>query len=219
VALFKSRVQAVVAEKVHFKLPATVKTYEDASALAADLDVDLVTCVTHVNVHLSSAQPALRVGKAAFVEWPLAKNLQRVLSRGRATGGQHCRNARASVAAGGQARGIPRLGPHWSRCQQQHPCVLVPPAARRAAKGARVLRGQKRSQQSSYDREHSHDRLCAALLGDFKTVQSRLQIQRSNLDVWDWDNDGGRIFSTVNIRCAQLDRDPRESSRGGKQCR
>lgn len=75
-ALLNSSIEAGEAAKAHFNLPASVKTYGDPGALAADPDVDLVVCNTRVDVHHRTVAPSLAVGKAAYIEWPLAESLQ-----------------------------------------------------------------------------------------------------------------------------------------------
>lgn len=46
------------------------------SEIAADPDIDLVVSCVRVDKHYTTILPALRLGKAAFVEWPLGANLQ-----------------------------------------------------------------------------------------------------------------------------------------------
>ena len=78
VALLNSSTQAAEAAKAAFNLPATVKTYGDPAALAADPAIDLIVVNTRVDVHLPTARPALHAGKPVFIEWPLVRNLSEV---------------------------------------------------------------------------------------------------------------------------------------------
>lgn len=57
-------------------LPASTKTYDNPEALAQDPDVDLIVCCVRVDRHYELMRPAVKAGKNAFVEWPLASNLQ-----------------------------------------------------------------------------------------------------------------------------------------------
>jgi predicted dehydrogenase len=77
VALLNSSVEAAEAAKEYFGLPSDVKAYGDPAALATDDDVDLVVCNTRVDTHFPTVEPSLQAGKAVFVEWPLAENLER----------------------------------------------------------------------------------------------------------------------------------------------
>lgn len=79
VALLNSSADAAVAARDHFKLPASVKTYGDPEALAADPDVDLVVCSTRVDVHFPTIAPSMRAGKPVYVEWPLTESVARCL--------------------------------------------------------------------------------------------------------------------------------------------
>lgn len=72
VALLNSSVQAAEAARAHFRLPDSVRAHGDPAALAADGEVDLVVCCTRVDTHATLVRPSLEVGKAAFIEWPIA---------------------------------------------------------------------------------------------------------------------------------------------------
>ncbi|KAI1185833.1 NAD(P)-binding protein [Nemania serpens] len=85
VALLNSSVAAAEAAREHFKLSPSIKTYGSPEDLAADQDVDLVVCNTRVDTHVLTSAPSLRVGKAVFIEWPLAENYEAALAL---TGGQ-----------------------------------------------------------------------------------------------------------------------------------
>jgi predicted dehydrogenase len=56
-------------------LPSTTKAYGHPEDLAADPNVDLVVCCVRVDRHHQLTMPALQAGKAVFVEWPLAANV------------------------------------------------------------------------------------------------------------------------------------------------
>ncbi|TLS30656.1 hypothetical protein PpBr36_02755 [Pyricularia pennisetigena] len=95
VALCNSTVASAEAARARHGLPDTVKAYDDATDLAADGDVDLVVCCTGVvgeddqddgddddggggggnSSRAKTAAPALRAGKAVYVEWPIAESL------------------------------------------------------------------------------------------------------------------------------------------------
>ena len=67
------------AEKYSSTLGHAVKPYHGAAGIrdiARDADVDLVVVVVRVGEHKNAVIPAIEAGKAVFVEWPLAKNLQ-----------------------------------------------------------------------------------------------------------------------------------------------
>ncbi|KAI6262833.1 hypothetical protein MCOR29_005144 [Pyricularia oryzae] len=88
VALCNPTVASAEAARARHSLPDTVKTYGDPSHLAADRAVDLVVCCTGVAAaadcgdeqdpddgNAKTAAPALRAGKAVYVEWPVAESL------------------------------------------------------------------------------------------------------------------------------------------------
>jgi predicted dehydrogenase len=52
-----------------------VATYDNASAIASDPNVDIVAVSVNVPGHYALTRPALEAGKDVFVEWPLARNL------------------------------------------------------------------------------------------------------------------------------------------------
>lgn len=79
VALLNSSISAAEAARTTFDLPSYVKAYSDPSALAQDLEIDLVVCCTRVDVHFRTIEPSIRAGKAVFIEWPVAENLSRAL--------------------------------------------------------------------------------------------------------------------------------------------
>jgi predicted dehydrogenase len=56
-------------------LPSTTKAYGQPEDLAADPNVDLVVCCVRVDRHHQLTMPTLKAGKAVFVEWPLAANV------------------------------------------------------------------------------------------------------------------------------------------------
>lgn len=59
-------------------LPPTARAYGKPEEMAADPDVQLVVTVTGVLSHYAGALPSIRAGKDAFVEWPLADNVEHV---------------------------------------------------------------------------------------------------------------------------------------------
>lgn len=77
VALLNSSEDAAKRAIEHYDLGSDVKAYDSAQALAADPDVDLVACTTRVDVHYDTIRPSIEAGKAVYVEWPLAENVQR----------------------------------------------------------------------------------------------------------------------------------------------
>lgn len=62
--------------KLHNLNPETTKAYGDPKEVAEDPDIDLVVCCTRVDVHYSTILPSIQAGKAVFVEWPLAHDLE-----------------------------------------------------------------------------------------------------------------------------------------------
>lgn len=80
VALLNPTVDDGVATRERFGLdPAIVKTYADPAVLAKDPDIDLVVCCTAARAHAAAIGPSLRVGKAAYIEWPVAGSLAAAL--------------------------------------------------------------------------------------------------------------------------------------------
>ncbi|KAF2433434.1 NAD(P)-binding protein [Tothia fuscella] len=73
----KSSYEIVALLNSTFRAPSSVKTYGDPAELAADPDIDLVVCNTRVDTHYSTTAPSFKAGKAVYIEWPLAENLQR----------------------------------------------------------------------------------------------------------------------------------------------
>ncbi|EME87032.1 uncharacterized protein MYCFIDRAFT_29647 [Pseudocercospora fijiensis CIRAD86] len=76
-ALLNSSVDAAKRAIEIYNLPPDTKAYGSAEDLAKDEDIDLVVCTTRVDVHYDTIKPSIEAGKAVFVEWPLAENLQR----------------------------------------------------------------------------------------------------------------------------------------------
>ncbi|KAI6383264.1 hypothetical protein MCOR25_000183 [Pyricularia grisea] len=91
VALCNSTAASAEAARARHGLPDTVRTYGDPADLAADRGVDLVVCCTGDDDNddqdvvdqdhdggssrAKTAAPALRAGKAVYVEWPVAESL------------------------------------------------------------------------------------------------------------------------------------------------
>lgn len=80
VALLNSSVEAAQRARQHYKLSPAVRVYGNPEDLAADQDVDLVVCNTRVDTHVLTTAPSLGAGKAVFIEWPLAENLDAAAS-------------------------------------------------------------------------------------------------------------------------------------------
>ncbi|KXS96277.1 hypothetical protein AC578_3864 [Pseudocercospora eumusae] len=76
-ALLNSSVDAAKRAIECYNLPPDTKAYGSANDLAKDGDIDLVVCTTRVDVHYDTVRPSVAAGKAVFVEWPLAENVQR----------------------------------------------------------------------------------------------------------------------------------------------
>jgi predicted dehydrogenase len=76
VALCNSSVASALKAVERYNLPSNTKTYGDPQDLANDPDVQLVVCCVRVDKHYKLMMPALKAGKDAFVEWPLASNLE-----------------------------------------------------------------------------------------------------------------------------------------------
>jgi predicted dehydrogenase len=75
-ALCNSSVKSAEAAIKRHSLPSSTKAYGSPEELAKDPNVDLVVCSVRVDRHYALTMPALKAGKAAFVEWPLGSNLQ-----------------------------------------------------------------------------------------------------------------------------------------------
>ena len=73
-ALLNSSEEAARRAIQYYKLPPDVKAYGSPQALAADPDIDLVVCITRVDVHYDTIRPSVEAGKSVYVEWPLAEN-------------------------------------------------------------------------------------------------------------------------------------------------
>lgn len=78
VALLNSSKEAAQRAIDYYNLDLDTKAYGSPEDLAADSTVDLVACSTRVDVHYDAVKPSIQAGKAVFVEWPLAENVQRV---------------------------------------------------------------------------------------------------------------------------------------------
>lgn len=75
VAICNSSIAAAEAVVAAYKLPAKTKVYGSPAALATDPDVDFVVVSVNVATHYDLVKPALEAGKMAYVEWPLARNI------------------------------------------------------------------------------------------------------------------------------------------------
>ena len=185
VALLNSSVEAAQAAKKTFNLDPSVKCYGDPNALAADPDVDLVVCNTRVDVHIPTTEPSLRAGKAVFIEWPLAENLERAVSL---TGNQRIDNSIIGLQG--------RVAPITLKLKE----VLV------SGRIGRVLSSEIRAfgnllkrdafpQGLTYfaDRKYGGNQVTIAyahtidyvheVLGEFDSFEARMQIQRPTLGV------------------------------------
>ena len=74
VALCNSSVDSAKAAIAAHGLAPTTKAYGTPEDLAADPNVELVVCSVRVDKHYDALLPALKAGKDAFCEWPLAKD-------------------------------------------------------------------------------------------------------------------------------------------------
>lgn len=197
VALLNSSESAAEAAREHFGLPSDVRTYGDPTALARDPNVDLVVCNTRVDVHFPSVEPSVAAGKAVFVEWPLAENLQRAVQM---TRDQFLPNSIMGV----QGRVAPpilkvkevldsgRIGPVLSSDIKAFGSLLYNDAlpdsvayfAERAVGGNPVTIAYTHM----IDFVHS-------VLGEFESFQSHMSIGRPTLKVL---GDGGKQLRTVS---------------------
>jgi predicted dehydrogenase len=75
VALCNSSIASGEKSKEHYKLPASVKTYDSPEKLAQDPDVDLVVNVTDVGQHYGVLLPVAKAGKNVYTELPLAQTV------------------------------------------------------------------------------------------------------------------------------------------------
>ncbi|KAB5543098.1 oxidoreductase family protein [Coniochaeta sp. 2T2.1] len=78
VALLNSSVSAAEAAIKTYNLPSGTKAYGSPQDLADDPDVDFVVCSTRVDVHFDTIRPSVAAGKAVYVEWPLAQDIEHV---------------------------------------------------------------------------------------------------------------------------------------------
>jgi len=75
VALCNSSLASTEAAIKAHNLPPSTKAYDSPEKLAADPDVDLFVVSTRVDTHYAAVKPALKAGKAVYVEWPLAASV------------------------------------------------------------------------------------------------------------------------------------------------
>ncbi|KAG9229451.1 hypothetical protein BJ875DRAFT_499924 [Amylocarpus encephaloides] len=75
VALYNLSVEAAQHAIKIYDFPPTTKAYGDPEKVAADLDIDLVVNCTRVDLHYTTTLPSVRAGKAVYVEWPLAHDV------------------------------------------------------------------------------------------------------------------------------------------------
>ncbi|KAH8887242.1 NAD(P)-binding protein [Thozetella sp. PMI_491] len=78
VALCNSSVQAAQKAVEKYSLPPETRTYGNPEDLAADEDVDLVVCATRVDLHYEAIRPSIEAGKSVYCEWPLAQDIDHV---------------------------------------------------------------------------------------------------------------------------------------------
>lgn len=74
VGILNSSVATGEAAVAKFELPASTRVYASPAELAADPAVDLVVCVTRVDLHAGVIEPSVAAGKAVLCEWPLAQS-------------------------------------------------------------------------------------------------------------------------------------------------
>ncbi|KAK3319193.1 hypothetical protein B0H66DRAFT_260198 [Apodospora peruviana] len=75
VALCNSDVASAKRSIKMFNLPPETRAYGSPEDLAADPDVQLVVCSTRVDKHFNTTLPSVKAGKDVLVEWPLAENV------------------------------------------------------------------------------------------------------------------------------------------------
>jgi predicted dehydrogenase len=199
VALLNSSVASAKAAIAEFSLPSTVKAYGDPSALAADPDIDLVVCNTRVDVHFPTTFPAIKAGKAAFIEWPLAENLEKGLEL---TGGKRLDNSIIGVQG--------RVTPILNKIREVMASGRI---GRVLSSDVRAFGNLNRrngfSEGLSYFAQrkiggnpitiaftHMIDYVHTAL-GEFDTFQARAQIQRPNISVFKKDGTQQPISTDV----------------------
>ncbi|MCJ1432873.1 transcription regulator gal80 [Xylographa pallens] len=78
VALCNSSIASAEKSIQQYGLPASTKTYDSATKLARDPDVDLVVNVTHVEKHYELLVPAVQAGKNVFTELPFASTMDQM---------------------------------------------------------------------------------------------------------------------------------------------
>ena len=102
VALCNSSTEAAKSAIKAYDLDDSVRAYGYPEALAADENVDFVICNTRVDKHYETILPSLRAGKSAYIEWPIAQDLNYVEELVTAA-----REGNARVAVGLQGRFAP----------------------------------------------------------------------------------------------------------------
>ncbi|CAK5265992.1 unnamed protein product [Mycena citricolor] len=76
VAILNSSKDSALEAIKHYDLPVDARAYGSPEELAADADVQLVVCCTRVDKHFGTVLASVKAGKDAFVEWPLAHDVQ-----------------------------------------------------------------------------------------------------------------------------------------------
>ncbi|KAF2641562.1 NAD(P)-binding protein [Massarina eburnea CBS 473.64] len=209
VALLNSSVEAAEAAKKHFNLPSSTKAYGDPSALAADPNIDLVVCSTRVDIHFKTTEPSLRAGKPVFVEWPLAASLAQGIEL---TGGQTFPDS----ILGLQGRVSPitlrlkeilaagTIGTVLSSEVHSFGSLLPRDGLPEAISFFADLKfgGNAINIENGHTIDYIHE-----VLGEFKTFDSKMQIQRPTLKVLgvDWTQTSGDVKQIGTIESTTPD--------------
>lgn len=199
VALLNSSTASAAEARKHYGLPESVRLYGDPEALAADPNIDLVVCNTRSDVHFPTTQPSLAAGKRVFVEWPLTESIEKSeelvagIETQRSIIGLQCRVSPVirkvkDLIDGGA------IGAILSSNIQAHTTILprdsLPDSL--AYFADRKVGGNPMTIAYGHMIDYVHD-----VLGEFESFQSRMQIQRPNLDINSENGHKGSVVSDV----------------------
>ncbi|TLD31069.1 hypothetical protein PspLS_03001 [Pyricularia sp. CBS 133598] len=189
VALCNSTVASAEAARARHGLPDTVKTYGDAGDLAADRAVDLVVCCTGVvgdddqddgNSRAKTAAPALRAGKAVYVEWPVAESLAAAVQMAAEYAGDGASSSGSVSSVGGSVTGSDCSSPSFPGAASNNSIVglqgRLSPVVRKvkdmldSGRVGRVLSSEVRAFDTLKPREQAAPRRTALSGGEGRAI-------------------------------------------------
>ncbi|KAI1736262.1 hypothetical protein F4680DRAFT_432338 [Xylaria scruposa] len=191
IALCNSSIAAAKKAIITYGLPSETRAYGTPADLAADPDVQLVICCTRVDKHYETSLPSIKAGKDVFVEWPLAENSAKAGDLTNAA-----KEAGGRTVVGLQGWFIPTTL-KLKELVESGRIGKITSSELRGAGWTSDRASISSATKYFLDRKVGGNLVTIGFghifdwvqhtLGDIQNIQSRLQLQRHSLEVWDSD--------------------------------